>query len=420
MSNRAAQELAELTQATQAPLEEAANMAARDKAAGTSAGDPRKYDRDNDGEASYALPEGLATAVVGTFLGGPAAGLALGIAQAWLGKQERQGILDQWARDNDTWDQVEGVLNERLDTLKPTNENDVEQINNYRAQQSAALKLVRSGNPNMQQRGGAMLDAINTEINSFTERQETQRLEQEAIDEQIARELNAEQRELYVSELNRFEDKSENYLTSIEKANEIRAQLKSGNPASLSAAIVGLVKLQDPTSAAMEGEVSAWRGIGNLTDKLMGYVNQLDEGRPLTVDQARDFNSVVDNIVGARKQIQLQRQSRARARLESLEIPQKYWGEFDIVSDYPAVSNAPLTWEDDVKETGAGVVDKVEETGENVLDWLRGQATDAMEGASNWATGKRDEYIQERAFREEFRRIHGRYPTELETNPGVN
>ena len=295
MTNRAAQELAALTQASQSTIDQAEHQAAKDREAGMAMGRPRAYDRDGDGKASLAVPEGVATAVAAGFILGPVGGLAMGLAQAWLGKQERQNILDQWAEDNDTWDTVEGVLNDRLETLVQgaTNSNDLEQLGALRAQQDAALKLVRSANPNMQKRGAEMLADIDTQANAYTERQEVQRIEQEAIDAEIARELSEEQRTLFRDELTRFEDTSENYLATIEKANEIRAQLRTGNPATLAAAIVGVVKLQDPTSAAMEGEVSAWRSVGNLADKFMGFVDQLDEGKPLTTRQAEDLGQLL-------------------------------------------------------------------------------------------------------------------------------
>lgn len=419
--NKAAQELAALTQATQGTADQAQRMAAQDREAGTAMGKPQAYDRDGDGEASYAVPEGIATAVAAGFILGPVGGAVMGLAQAWLGKQERQNILDQWAEDNDTWDNVQGVLNERLDNLSSTatNSNDLEQLGAFRAQQDAALKLVRSANPNMQQRGIDMLSNIDTEVNDYTERQETQRIEQEAIDAQIARELTAEQRTLFRDELNRFDDQSENYLATIEKANEIRAQLRSGNPATLAAAIVGVVKLQDPTSAAMEGEVGAWRSVGNLTDKFMGYVNQLDEGRPLTTGQAEDLNTLVDNIVTARKEMQLNRQSRVRDRLDALEVPEKYWQEFDIVGDYPAVQRRPIEWRsggEDVAEEAQQVGNQMAEDGGNILDAARGVVTDGLESVSNWFNDQK----QTTAFQKEFYRIHGRYPTAEETNPGVN
>ena len=49
------------------------------------------------GEASFALPEALATAVGVGWLLGPVGGLAMGIAQGILGKKEKQNALDAFA-----------------------------------------------------------------------------------------------------------------------------------------------------------------------------------------------------------------------------------------------------------------------------------------------------------------------------------
>ena len=423
--NKAAQDLANLTQASQAHADMASHLAARDREAGTAAGNlrprARPYDSDGDGKANLAIPEGIATAVAAGFILGPVGGAVMGLAQAWLGKQERQNILDQWAQENDTWDQVDSILTGRIEDLEKnaTNPNDLEQLQQYRVQQSAALKMARSGSPDMQRKGMEALAAIDTAINGYTVRQEEQRIAQEQIDAEVARELTAEQRATYQEELNRFEDQSANYIATLDKANEIRANLETGNPATLSAAIVGVVKLLDPTSAAMEGEVGAWRGIGNLRDRLSGFVEQLAEGKPLNSKQAEDLQTLVDNVVAGRKEIQLARQSRAISRLDTLEVPEKYWREFNIVDDYPAVQRNPIQWESVTEEpTNAviGAATDAMETGAGIIDAAKQLPGKIVDGVMNWTA----EQQQRRAFQDEFRRIHGRFPTEDEINPGVN
>lgn len=365
--NKAAEELAALTQSVQGADTNARQMAATDRERGTHAG-MRALDPDGDGEASFALPEALATAVGAGWLLGPAGGLALGIAQGILGKREKQNALDLFAAEQDAISDIQQTLGGQFDVLEAntTNANDIEQLAALRTQQDAAFQMMKSGSPSIQQKGMEMLATVQDQVNGYTDQQETQRIEQEAIDAQIARELDKDQRDLFVSELDKHETKSDSFIQSVEKSGEVRRHLENGTPASLSAALVGIVKLQDPTSAAMEGEVNAWRGIGNLSDKLMGYVNQLDEGQPLTSGQAKDMLGLVDNIMAERTRIQLSRQSRVRDRLDAAGLPQKYWDEFDIVSDYPDLQKYAVAWTtgtEDVQDAGqTAIVDAIEAT----------------------------------------------------------
>ena len=57
------------------------------------------FDVTAGGEAEFALPEAMATAVGAGWLLGPVGGLLMGVAQGVLGKKEKQAALDNYAQD---------------------------------------------------------------------------------------------------------------------------------------------------------------------------------------------------------------------------------------------------------------------------------------------------------------------------------
>ena len=87
MTNRAAQELESLIQASGQADQAARNVEAIQNTRNPLDGIP------TDGEASFGFAEGLATSIVGGFILGPVGGILLGVAQGILGKEAEQNAL---------------------------------------------------------------------------------------------------------------------------------------------------------------------------------------------------------------------------------------------------------------------------------------------------------------------------------------
>ena len=336
VQNQAAEDLANLTQAAQSGVDQAERLAARDREAGQQAGIPRN----KDGEARAAVPEGIATGIAAGFILGPVGGLVMGIAQAWMGKRERQNVLDQWAADNDTWNAVEGVLNERIADLadNATNDNDIEQLHALQAQQDAALKLVRAGSATMQQRGVEMLADIDSQVNAYTERQETQRIEQEAIDAQLARELDDRQYMRYQSLQDDFQAESQSYEDTQSAVNIAMEALERGTPADLHAALILVNKALDPTSVVREEEARAIGNLGNWFQQMTTTLNAtLGSGQQASVEQRQNLMGVLQTIADNNIRIQLAREARYTTELDLAGLDkQKYREPFQRVQSVPA------------------------------------------------------------------------------------
>lgn len=406
--NTAAQELAALTASTREAEERAANLAAQDRERGLSGADRRTSEPE---EASFALPEALATAVGAGWILGPAGGIALGIAQGIIGKREKQSLLDQFAAEQDAVQNVKDTLDGQFDELlaDAQNPDDVDQLNAYRAQQDAAFKMLMSGSPAMQEKGAEMLAAVQAEVNGYTERQETQRLEQEAIDAQLKRELDQEQYTRFTALQDDFQTESQPYEDVQGAVNVAYEALERGTPADLHAALVLVNQALDPNSVARESEVQAFARMGNLFEKTGAIIQQhLGSGQQATPEMRRDLIQLLSTIENNNRQMQLAREARYTTELDiaGLDNP-KYREPFRRVSSVPAYQRQGLqnaggpgqTVQDTASEATAGAQEAAEglqEQAGGVLDYLRGRTTDLFEGVADWYSGSGRERRRER------------------------
>lgn len=380
MSNRAAEELAALTQATQGATARAEASAKAASEAGTQAGAPRRYDRDGDGKASFAFPEALATAVGAGWLLGPIGGIALGIAQGILGQRERQGLLDEFAAEQDAIGGVQEVLAGQFDTLEAnaTNPNDLEQLGALRQQQDAAFKLMLSGSPVLQQQGMEMLTAVQSEVNQYTDLQETQRIEREALDAQLKRDLDQEHYNRYTKLEDDFTRESQSYEDITGATNIALEALADGTPASLWAASVLVNKALDPTSVVRQEEAQAVGALGSLWDRAGVILERAKNGQSILPEQRRELQALLGTIQNGAKQIQVAREARYLTQLEDSEIPRRYWDNFQLVDSVPAAEARPIT--------GQGALDELGEDAQAILDAERLSVTDGFEAIDNGFT----------------------------------
>ena len=370
--NRAAEELAALTQATQGATARAEANAKAATEAGTEAG-RRRFDRDGDGEAEFAFPEALATGIAAGWILGPVGGIALGIAQGILTRDERQGYLDQFAAESDAIGDVRDVLNGQFDTLEQgaTNPNDLEQLGALRQQQDAAFKLMLSGSPQLQQDGMAMLMEVQREVNAYTNLQETQRAEREALDAQLQRDLDQEHYNRYTKLEDDFTRESQSYEDITGATNIAMEALADGTPASLWAASVLVNKALDPTSVVRQEEAAAVGALGSLWDRAGVILERAKNGQSILPDQRRELQALLGTIQNGAKQIQLAREARYLTQLEDSEVPMRYWDNFRLVDSVPAAEPRRIE--------GQGALDDAADDVQAVLDAERLAVTDGFE-----------------------------------------
>lgn len=347
--NRAAEELAALTRSAQGAQDHAANIAASDRERGMEGGQIAPGDMSGDNKASFAFPEALATAVGAGWLLGPVGGLALGIAQGIIGKEERQNALDQFAAEQEAVNGVQDTLNGQFDQLRTnaTNKNDVEQLNALQQQQDAAFKMMLSGSPKLQQAGSELLASVQAEVNEYTDMQEAQRIEADALDAQLKRELDQEQYTRYSSLQDDFTAESQGYEDITQATNTALEALERGTPADLWAATVLVNKALDPTSVVRQEESAAIGALGSLWDKAGTIIERLANGQSILPEQRRELSALVGTIQNGATQLQLAREARYRSQLSDAEVPTRYWDNFKLVDSVPAYEQGPITAEQD-------------------------------------------------------------------------
>lgn len=381
--NKAAQDLANLNQASQGVRDQASREAAAATERGSTAGMQVV-----DGEAEFALPEALATGVAAGWLLGPIGGIALGITQGILGKNAKQNALDQFAEEQDVISGVSDTIGDELTRMEQTarNADDLDQVSTMRTQKDAAIQFMTSASPRLQEQGAKMLDALSAEMTDYSDRQETQRIADEELDAQLRRELDDQQYDRFNSIKVRFDRDSGEYEATVGAVNTAMAALNEGTPAQLHAASVLVNKALDPTGVVRPEEAEAFGKLAGLRDRLAVQIEKLANGKTLLPQQARELQGLLGTIKGQAEEIQLAREARYLTELDDAGVPQKYWDNFTLVESVPAV--APAT----IPETGEDAP-----AAERAADAITGPVTDALENTFGPdATSERQRRSRER------------------------
>lgn len=404
--NKAAQDLANLTEATRGTQDQAARIAATDAERGTSFA-RRGLDRDGDGESEFALPEALATTVAAGWLLGPVGGLALGIAQGIYTKQQKQNALDEYVREQDAISGVQETLNGQFDQLLDgaTNDNDREQLGALRTQQDGAFRMMLSGNPELEQKGSELLATVQGEVNAYTTRQESQRIEAEANDAQMRRELDQERYTRFTGLQDDFTSESTSFEEVRSQVNVAKEALERGTPADLHAALIGINKALDPTSVVREEEATAFARMGNLWDKGTSIIQQyVGSGQQATPEMRRDLLALLGTIDKNSTSLQLARETRYSEQLDlagfDIRKPtdSKYYDQFRLVDSVPAYQQQGLqneqtttegvtgTLDDHILSPAVDAIDRALEADQrrftDMFEWIDNQTKDARETAA--------------------------------------
>ena len=292
------------------------------------------------GDAKFALPEALATAVGAGWLLGPVGGLLMGVAQGILGKKEQQSAIDAYAQDMGVLAETNDVFNDELDrlALSVTNENDLEQLSAMQTQKDAALQMMASASPELQARGSDMLGDFSARLNDYTLTQETQRIEAEAYDAQLKRELDDTQYSRYNSSIDSFRRESAPYEGVMQATDIALDALANGTPADLWAASILVNKALDPASIVRESEREALAGLGSLWDQANIMMEKARSGETLLPQQRKELSALLYSIRETGTQHQLARESRYSDEINDIGLPAKYHDNFRLATTVPAAA----------------------------------------------------------------------------------
>jgi hypothetical protein len=342
MANLAAQNLAALTQAAQGEQEKAERQAAAARDAGMRGASLGRQQEAE--EADFAGPEALATAVAAGFILGPAGGLLMGLAQGFLGKKERQNILDQQAKDNEALNDSRAILESQFDNLRQgaTGPEDLRILDGLQTQQDAAFRLLFSGTPQLQEQGMALLQNVQGEINTFAAAQETQRIEADVRDAELQRVLSQESYDRFNSIKVRFDDDSRGYEEVMGATNVAMEALTKGSPADLWAAGILVNRALDPTSVVRPEEAAAVGKLGSLWTQAEVILEKARNGTTILPEERRNLQSLLGTIQQGAQQIQLAREARYFTELEDAEVPVRYWDNFRLVDSVPAAERGEI------------------------------------------------------------------------------
>ncbi len=379
--NRAAQELANLQQSTRLPVdEEAARQAAEDTKRGAQAGNVSISGE--PGDAKFAAPEALATAIGAGFILGPVGGILLGVAQGILGKRMRQNALDEFAERSAAFDDMGAIVNEELNRMDAAalTEDDRDIVGGMMTQYDTAMRALKSQSPEVQELGAVMFQDLQGKMNEYWATQEVQRIEADATDAAEQRELEKWQYDKYKPLKERFESVAGAYDELMLSHNTAMAALNEGTPAQLSAAITKIAKALDPEGVVRPEDEKKWEALGSLKDRAKNFVEVLATGKGLNPEQRKDLQGLLTTIREEGNTMMLATEARYLEEALDLELPDKYLDNFTRVEDAPVVRAGQLK---NTEETVDKALDAVDQANDpittpivNAAEWINTNLSD--------------------------------------------
>lgn len=298
------------------------------------------------GEASFSTPEAVATAIGSSLFLGPA-GVLLGVAQGFLGKQAQQNELDAVADRNAALEMTDSVYEDTLSMLEAstTNDNDIEQLNVLRAQKDAAQKMLLSADPQMQQRGAAGMQSFEQRVNDYTVRQESDRITFEAQEQLLGRQTMSDFR----SDLSTYDSQTENFAAIERSTQSIIESMNQGDAVSVMSALSQMPVLINPAAGAMtDGEFNLWQNVGGMVDGFIGKIEkELAGGGGLTDTTRRELIAEVEDLRKRNSAFQVMRDARYQGRAPVFGYTPEMTNEFNATKFVPE-------WSPGVFEPGRG------------------------------------------------------------------
>lgn len=211
------------------------------------------------------------------------------------------------------------------------------------SQKDAALRMMMSGSPTLQEEGAKALAAFQTSLNDYAVRQETQRIEAETLDAQLRRELDNQQYNRYTALQDDFTNESQNFVDVMQATDTALNALANGSPADLWAASILVNKSLDPTGIVRQEEAEAVGAMGSLWDKANVILEKARSGETILPEQRRELSDLLNTIRGTVTKHQLAREANYSDQVEDAELPLKYHNNFRLVETTPAADPRPIT-----------------------------------------------------------------------------
>lgn len=371
MGNKAQRELQNLLEMRGEVQDAGANLAALQQ-------QRNQFGAIEEEDAKFATPEALATAVGASFILGPVGGLLMGLAQGILGKQERQNAIDQFNRENAAYGEMNAVINDEFDRLSAgvTNDEDLAQLSTLQSNKDAAMKLLESGSPELVEQGMAMFQEVQAGMHEWAKTQETQRIEGEVRDAQIARDLDTQQQGNFKGLLDDYDAQSANYKQTVLASNQAMELIERGNPVDIVAALIAVNKTLDPSSVVRPEEAKALVAGGDLLEQAQRKLEEYaGSGLPLGVEDRKELMTMVQGLTNQARGFQMQRDIEFQKRAVTLDLPSNYVQHFRMVDDLPAFKPG------EIQDRQGGI--------QETLEGPRGAVTDAIESTANFFGGLR-------------------------------
>lgn len=289
-------------------------------------------------EADFALPEAMATAIGVGWLLGPVGGLLMGIAQGILGKREKQSMLDDYAADMGILGETNDIFNDQLDrmALTTTNPNDLEQLSALQTQKDAAMQMMSSASPELQEKGSDMLSDFSTRLNDYAVSQEDQRITAEASDTQLQRDLTQEEYSRYNTSIGNFRAESASYEGVMQATDIALDALANGTPSDLWAAGILINKALDPTGVVRQEEAEAVGALGSLWEKANVLMEKARSGQTMLPQQRKELSAMMYRMRESNTEFQLARETRYSDEINDIGLPAKYHNNFRLATTVPA------------------------------------------------------------------------------------
>ncbi len=362
-------------------------------------------------EAEFAWPEATATAVAASWVLGPV-GLLLGVAQGVLGKQEQQAALDEYAERSGVLETTSDIFNDQLEryALTATAPEDIEQLQTLQTLKDSAIQMMASASPVLQQQGMTMLSDFQTGLEEYGVRNEEQRILAEAADAEAKRVLGEQKYQQHRNLVGDFQRESGNFEAQQQAANNILEAVNKGDGASLTAALATLPLLVNPQAGATtDAEVDMWNGIGGTVDGLMGRLQKELGSGGMTDATRKEIIGVATQYKRNTLAYQQAREAYYGQAVLNEKIPEQYWSQYNYSSRLPVVQQGGFVRGEDIRSDKA-------ESGDSVpgaaLDTAGNVVTRFIDATSMKINDAIDGYKHQKAWREEFFRIHGQYPAD--------
>ncbi len=341
------------------------------------------------GSAKFDMAQALPFIVGASWIMGPVGGLLVGLAQGILGKRARQNALDAYNDEMGTLEATQDIFHDEISrqALLASSPEDIAQLSAIQTQMDAAVEMMSSASPELQQQGGDLLSDASVRLNEYTVRQETQQIAADAYDAQLQRDLDKEDLANYKTAIAAFKAESTRYEDMMQATDIALDALANGTPADLWAAGILVNKALDPTGIVRKSESDAIGEIGSYWEQANVFMERARSGQTLLPNQRKELSALIYSMRETNTKFQLAREARYADQNEDMKMPAEYRNNFRLVTSVPAAATgdmknvATLPSEDIDKAardaiypyTDQGIANNLKYTLGNFKNWAQGE-----------------------------------------------